>query len=86
MAIINFGDIEVDTSTLTEKDMPNEICRELFTLCGVDVVMSLIMNMSGNLIQVPTRGFATIEKNLMLKEYDGSTASIRRMARSFKTT
>lgn len=84
MAIYNIGGLDVNTSDLTVDDMPTEIFREIFDICGVDIAISLLVNMTGNLIQVPTNGFLKIQKKVVMKEYDGTTASIRRLSRKFK--
>ena len=89
MTIIKCGGIEVDTEKLTVDDMPTEVFREIFVLCGVNVAMELLLNMPGNIIQVPARGLANIEKRLILQAFEKfppTTALIRRLCRDFKTS
>ena len=89
MTIIKCGGIEVDTEKLTVDDMPTEVFREIFELCGVNVAMELLLNMPGNIIQVPARGLANIEKRLILQAFEKfppTTALIRRLCRDFKTS
>lgn len=82
MGIYKYFNLTIDTDTITRDDMPNDMLAEIFELCGADVALSLITNMQGNIIQVPTRGLEKFEKKLILKEYNGTTASIRKLART----
>lgn len=71
-----------DISDITIEDMPNELFRDIYELSGKDVAISLLRDFSGNRIVVPTNGFNIIEKKIILREYDGSTLSIQRLARN----
>lgn len=81
MTTIEIGNLIINTDDLTVDDMPSEIFREIFEICGAEVAVLLLKYMNGNIIQVPTRGFFKLQKKIVLKEYDGTTASIRKLSR-----
>ena len=83
MAIIEYKGLKIDTDTLTKEDMPTEVFEEIFDLCGADVAVSILINMTGNIIQVPTKGLINIEKKIILSEYNGTTSSIRQIQRKY---
>ena len=84
--IFEYKGLEIDSSKLTIEDMPTETFREIFELCGVDVAVSLLLNFPSNYILVPAQGFKSIVKKAILKEYDNTTASIRKLARNFNVS
>lgn len=87
MTIFKYNNLEIDTEELTAEDMPNEVFSEIFELCGADAAVSILINMRGNLIQVPAKGgLSKIEKKIILDDYDGTTTSIRKIARRFGIT
>ncbi|MBQ8476068.1 hypothetical protein IJ531_03300 [bacterium] len=87
MTIYIYQDMEIDSDELTKDDMPTQTFQEIFELCGVDVALALLFNMQGNVILVPTsRIFRKYESRVIKDAYDGSTASIRALARKFKIT
>ncbi len=67
---------------ITVDDMPNELFRDIFQLSGKDVAVALLRDFAGNSIVVPSNGFNIIEKKIILQEYDGSSISIKRLARN----
>lgn len=83
MTIFEYNGLKIDSEKLRKEDMPTEIFEEIFEICGADTALSLLIKMSGNLIQVPTRGMQKIEKKIIINDYDGTTASIRDIARRF---
>lgn len=83
MAIIDYKGLRIDTATLKREDMPTEVFGEIFDLCGADVAVSILINMTGNIIQVPTKGLINIEKKIILSEYNGTTSSIRQIQRKY---
>ena len=83
MTIFMYNGLEIKSEEVTLDDMPNEVFREIYELCGVDCALSLLINMNACLIQVPTRGLCNIEKRLVVADYDGTTASIRNIARKY---
>lgn len=83
MATYEFNGVKINSEDITVDDMPTEIFREIYDLCGVDVALSLLVNMCGNIIQVPAKGFTNIIKRIILADYDGSMASIRKISRRF---
>lgn len=83
MATYEYNGLKINSEDVTVDDMPTEIFREIYELCGVDVALSLLINMCANIIQVPAKGLTNIIKRIILKDYDGSTASIRRISRRF---
>lgn len=86
MAIFTYEDIKIDTDELTADDMPTEVFKEIFDLCGAEVAVSLLINMQGNPITIPTNGMKKIIQKIIAKRYDGTTASIRQMTRDFKVS
>lgn len=84
MSTFIYNGLKIDSETVSIDDMPSEVFREIYENCGVDVALSLLINMYGATILVPTRGMLKIEKRVILKEYDGTTASIRNIARKFR--
>lgn len=83
MAIIEYKGLKIDTDTLKKEDMPTEVFGEIFELCGAEVAVSILINMTGNIIQVPTKGLINIEKKIILSEYNGTTSSIRQIQRKY---
>lgn len=81
MEPIKILNCEIKLEDIARDDMPNEIMEEVHDICGADVALKLLLNFQGNNIQVPTKGLKNIEKKIILKHYDGTTASIRSMAR-----
>lgn len=71
---------------LTIEDMPNESFEMLAEYCGLDVAASVLENMPGLTIFVPTNGFKKFYSRIILQEFDGTTMSIKRLALKYKTT
>jgi Mor family transcriptional regulator len=71
---------------LTMDDMPNESFVMLAEYCGLDVAASVLENMPGLTIFVPANGFKKFYNRIILKEFDGTTMSIKRLALKYKTT
>ncbi len=86
MTIVKYQEFTIDTEKITIDDMPNQTFREIFAICGADVAISLLTKMQGNYIAVPARGMINFIKSKILENFDGSTASIRRIARTYGTT
>ena len=63
------------------KDMPNDTFEDIAILCGIETALKLLKEMSGNNIYVPRNGFKLAKDRYIRKHYDGSTDSIRRLAR-----
>ena len=83
MTVFMYNGLEINSEDVTVDDMPNEVFREIYEFCGVDCALSLLINMNACLIQVPTKGLCNIEKKLVVKDYNGTTASIRNIARKY---
>ncbi len=66
--------------TVTIKDIPDGTMRLVADLCGLDVAVSLMQNMKGLTIAVPSNGFEKIEKKIILQNYKNDTASLKRLA------
>lgn len=81
--IIQFDGMEIDTDEIIAEDMPNEIMKEIYELCGKDTAISLLEYQRGVIIQVPTRAFYKLKRRLIGQYYDGTTASIRKICRKF---
>ena len=82
--IIKTEYIDIDIDLLTINDMPNEILKEIYTLCGRDVAVSLMENFCGSFLTIPARPFDKIVRRIATEEFDGTTASIRNIARKYK--
>ena len=65
---------------VTANDIPDGIMRLVADLCGLDVAVSLMQNMKGITIAVPSNGFEKIEKKIILQEYTGNTADLKKLA------
>lgn len=65
---------------ITIKDIPEGAMRLVADLCGLDVAISLMQNMKGLTISVPSNGFEKIEKKIILDEYDGNTETLKKLA------
>lgn len=67
------------------EDMPNQLFKDIATLCGVNVAISLLKNFPGNTIFVPLKGFKFLERRIICdayeKEFDAEC--IRRLSRKF---
>ena len=75
--------LTVDIDVISENDMPNEALKEIYAICGREVAVSLMENQCGVFIMMPARPFIKLERRLMIEEFDGTTASLRRIARKF---
>lgn len=65
---------------ITINDIPEGAMRLVADLCGLDVAVSLMQNMKGLTISVPSNGFEKIEKKIILDEYDGTTETLKKLA------
>lgn len=65
---------------ITIEDIPEGAMRLVADLCGLDVAVSLMQNMKGLTISVPSNGFEKIEKKIILDEYDGTTETLKKLA------
>jgi len=81
--ILKFDGMQIDTDEIISDDMPNEIMKEIYEICGKDTALSLLEYQRGVVIQVPTRAFDKLKKRMVGEFYDGTTASIRRICRKF---
>lgn len=82
--IIKTEYLDIDIDLLTVDDMPNEILKEMYELCGRDVAVSLMENFCGSFLHIPARPFDKIIRRIATEEFDGTTASIRNIARKYK--
>jgi len=80
---VNTEHMTIDIDLIDLEDMPNESLKEIYELCGREVAVSLMENQNGVFIMMPARPFIKLERRIMLKEFDGTTASLRRIARKF---
>ena len=86
MTIYKYRELSIDTEKLTVDDMPTEVFREIFEICSPDCAMQLLLKMQGNVIFVPTNGMCNIEKQIIKRNYNNTTASIRAIARDLHIT
>ena len=84
--LIQTEHVTVDIDDITEDDMPNETLREIFSICGAEVAISLMEHQSGIFILMPARPFLKLEQRLMLEEFDGSASSLRQIARKYNVS
>lgn len=83
---INMGYIEVPTEDISSDDMPNDLMKDIFDLCGRDTAIKLLVFFAGNTIAIPIRAWNTLQKNFILKNYDGKAATIKKIARKLCVT
>lgn len=74
---------KISKNTITEDDMPNETMKEIYGICGADVAISLCQYQRGVAINVPSQPWNKIRNRLLKEMFDGTTASIRKIARQF---
>lgn len=84
--IIKTPYINFDIDIITVDDMPNQTFKEIYELCGKEVAISLLQNYAGCQIQVPARAFYNLRQRLLKSEFDGTTESIRYLARKYGFT
>lgn len=84
--IIKTPFLDFDIDIITIEDMPNETFREIYELCGKEVAVSLLQHYAGCQIQVPSRAFYYLRQRILKDEFDGTTASIRLLARKYNFT
>ena len=65
---------------VTIVDIPDGSMRLDAELCGLDVAVSLMQNVKGLTIAVPSNGFEKIEKKIILQSYQNDTASLKKLA------
>lgn len=66
--------------TISIDDMPSETFELIADNCGLNVAVSLLKNASGLTIFVPSNGFEALERRIILREYDGSAVTIKKLA------
>lgn len=76
------GYVPFKVSELTENDMPSKIMKDVFTLCGVDTAVKLLTYFQGNVIQIPTRPWQSLQEKYIIDNYDNTSDSIKLIARS----
>ena len=81
--IIKTNYMDIDMDIITFEDMPSEILKEMFILCGKEVAVSIMEQFAGTFITIPARPFEKLERRLAIKEFDGTTASLRKIARTY---
>lgn len=79
---VNMGLLSVDADDIKAEDMPTSTMKDIFELCGKDCALRLLIYMAGNIIQVPARPWVKIQENYIMKNYDYSAQSIKRIART----
>lgn len=60
--------------------LPNIELEILAENCGLDFVKELMVNGTGNYIQIPANPFRKTKEQYILKNYDGTSKSIIKMA------
>ena len=71
---------------LTVEDMPNEVFQDIAERCGLEAAKILLTQFQGTTIYIPTDGFKNLRNSYILKNFDGSTASLRRLAIELKVS
>ncbi len=75
---------EIQIDDVTIEDMPNDIFKEIATTCGLETATKLLANWGGTKIDVPLEGFKKIKMKIIKREFDGTTLSIKNLARTLK--
>ncbi|MBR1754035.1 hypothetical protein IJ732_04285 [bacterium] len=73
----------VDIDEISIDDMPCEMLKEIYATCGKEVAVSLMEHQNGVFIMMPAHPFKLLENRLMVREFDGTTASIRNISRKY---
>lgn len=71
---------------LTIEDMPNEVFQDIAERCGLEAAKILLTEFQGTNIYIPTDGFKKLRDSYILKNFDGSTASLRRLAMELRVS
>lgn len=79
---IHVGRLKIKTEDLTVDDMPTQIMKDVFELCGRETAIKLLVYMQGNIIQVPARPWLNIQIQYIKEKYDYSAHSIKDIART----
>lgn len=74
---------KIEKDIITEEDMPNETLKEIYDICGRDVAISLCQFQRGVQVNVPARPWTKVRNRILHEMFDGTTASIRNIARKF---
>lgn len=64
---------------VTMNDIP-EGMKLVADLCGLNIAVLLLQNLKGLTFSVPSNGFEQIEKKIILQEFDGTTATLKKLA------
>lgn len=67
--------------SITKDDMPNEVLNEIASY-DINAAVMLLDKFAGCTIYIPTDGFKALKIKHILKNFDGSTKSIRDLARA----
>lgn len=65
---------------ITINDMPSGTFQLVADNCGLDVAVSLLLNMGGITISVPSNGLEALDRRIILKEYDYKALTIKKLA------
>lgn len=79
---IQVGRLKIKTEDLTVDDMPTQIMKDVFELCGRETAIKLLIYMQGNIIQVPARPWINIQIEYIKEKYDYTARSIKDIART----
>lgn len=70
----------------TIDDMPNEDLKLVAELCGVNIAVELMKNLSGMPIYIPARPFIKAKKRYITEKFDGTTQSIKQLSKECEVT
>lgn len=65
---------------VTIDDIPDGNMRLVADLCGLDVAVSLMKNLKGLTIAVPSNGFDKVERQIIYDFYNGTTERLKQLA------
>lgn len=65
---------------ITINDMPSGTFQLVAANCGLDVAVSLLLNMGGITISVPSNGLEALDRRIILNEYDYKAITIKKLA------
>lgn len=71
--------------SMTKDDMPNEVFEDIATH-SLEAAMVLLEHFGGCNLYVPSDGFRTLKNKYIVRNFDGSAQSIRKLAIETGTT
>ncbi len=68
---------------IKQEDLMNLDMQLVAERCGIDVAISLLKNMQGETIRIPTKSFLNLRNHYIKTCYDGTKSSIYNLVKEF---